>query len=117
MLAIGAAKAAATPDTQTGPSPRLLRAAHEFEAQMLKELLKPVSKGSGLLGDEDGSGEEGGGVLSEFASEAFAGAMSAQGGFGIARQIVRDLSHSGNRSAMTPVIGNLQFDTGIRRSK
>jgi Rod binding domain-containing protein len=111
-----AVTAAATPG-HSGAQPRLVRAAHEFEAQMLKELLQPIAKSSGLLGDEDGSGEGSGGVLGQFAAEAFAGALSSQGGFGIARQIVRDLSHSGNQSATTPVIGNLQIDTGMRRGK
>ena len=38
------------------PSPRLVRAAHEFEGQMMKELLKPMTNGDALTGtdaDED----------------------------------------------------------------
>ncbi|HEY1983849.1 MAG TPA: hypothetical protein VGG85_00485 [Terracidiphilus sp.] len=117
MLAFGSALPAATAHAAGGSSPRLVRAAHEFEAQMLKELLKPLSQSSGLLGDEDESGPGAGGVLGEFASESFAAALSAQGGFGIAQQIVRDLSRSGNGSVMTPVIGNPQIDTVISSGK
>jgi Rod binding domain-containing protein len=69
------------------PSPRLLSAAHEFEGQMLKELLKPLTE-SGDLGGSD-SGSE---ILGEFGSEALGKALSEQGGFGIARQIIAQLS-------------------------
>ena len=98
---------------QVVPEPRLARAAHEFEAQMIKELLRPMTAGSALLGDDDSDGE-GNGPLGEFASESLAGALSAQGGFGIANRIVHDLSHSGNRPTNSHVIGNLQIDHGIR---
>ena len=32
-------------------SPRLVRAAHEFEGQMMKELLKPMTSGDALTGE------------------------------------------------------------------
>ena len=63
------------------PSPRLVRAAHEFEAQMMKELLKPMTGSDALTGAEDGDSDSGagsGGALGEFASEALgAGAERA----------------------------------------
>ena len=34
-------------------SRRLVRAAHEFEAQMMKELMKPMTGRSSLTGEED----------------------------------------------------------------
>jgi len=80
--------------------PRLVKAAHEFEAQMMKELLKPMTD-SGLStgeGEEDASG----GALREFASEAFGKALSEQGGFGIATEILRSL---GRRA---PSVGQLR---------
>jgi HAMP domain-containing protein len=51
MLPIGTATTAAggavlSVSLQT-PQPRLVRAAHEFEAQMMKELLKPMTGGMG----------------------------------------------------------------------
>ena len=73
-------------------SQRLVIAAHEFEAGIMKELLKPMTAGDVLTGEDD-SGS--GGALTEFASEALGRALSDQGGFGIADRIVRDLSHSG----------------------
>jgi Rod binding domain-containing protein len=82
------------------PQPRLVRAAHEFEAQMMKELLKPMTGNDALTGEDEGSGGDAGssGALGEFASEALGQALSQRGGFGIANSIVRDLSHSGNQN-------------------
>ncbi len=40
------------------PQPRLVHAAREFEAQMMKELLKPMTGSDALLGDEEGLGRE-----------------------------------------------------------
>jgi Rod binding domain-containing protein len=68
---------------------RLLSAAHQFEAMMMKELLAPMSQVS--LSDGD---DRGGGVLGEFASESLAGALSSGGGLGIANRIMHELAHS-----------------------
>ena len=83
--------------TETVPQPRLVKAAHEFEAQMMKELLKPMMERSALGGEEEDQDAGSGGALGEFASEALGRALSERGGFGISKQIVRDLSHSGNK--------------------
>jgi Rod binding domain-containing protein len=81
--------------TAGAPSPKLVRTAHEFEGMMMKELLKPMTAGNGLTGDdEDDSGS--GSALGEFAGEALGQGLSQQGGFGIADRIVSQLSHSGN---------------------
>ena len=81
--------------------PRLVRAAHEFEAQMMKELLRPMTSANALTGEDDDEG--GGGALGEFASEALGRALSEQGGFGMANRIIADLSHSGNQRGSLPV--------------
>ena len=78
---------------------RLVRAAHEFEAQMMKELLAPMSRNDALPGEGD---EEDSGILGEFAAESLAGALSASGGFGIADRIIHSLSGS----ARSPFTGN-----------
>ena len=98
MLSIAAATAVgAGGDTkQAAPSPRLVHAAHEFEAQMMKELLKPMTAGNGLDG-EAGEAAGSGSALGEFGSEALARGLSEQGGFGIANSIVRQLSSASNR--------------------
>jgi Rod binding domain-containing protein len=102
------------------PQPRLVRAAHEFEAQMMQELMKSMTKGASITGDDDEDSDSGagsGGALGEFASEALAQAMSNQGGFGIAHRIVDDLSHSGNTGVTIPVTGNLHRNTVMSETK
>lgn len=73
------------------PEPRLAKAAQEFEACLMKELLRPMQQQSALFGkDEDSSGSND--ALGSFASDALAGAISARGGFGIAHQIVEHIA-------------------------
>src|SRR5438445_654768 len=81
MNAVAAAARAA--QNVNAPQPRLVQAAHEFEAQMMKELLKPMTGGDALIGNDDESGAGSGGVLGEFASESLGRAGRA--GAGIAR--------------------------------
>jgi Rod binding domain-containing protein len=113
---------AATPhnNVQPAPQPRLVRAAHEFEAQMMKELLKPLTAGDGLTGSETDTGSTG--ALGDYASEALGRALSEAGGFGIASRIVgqvspSNVSHSGNQPAMVQVTANLHADTAVRTLK
>jgi len=103
----------------TTASPRLVRAAHEFEGQMMKELLKPMCDGDELTGagEDSDSGAGSGGALSEFASEALGQALSERGGFGIADRIVRELSHSGNQRGTGKVTGNLHSNTAMSSSE
>jgi Rod binding domain-containing protein len=106
-----------------GASPKLVRAAHEFEAQMMKELLKPIASGDPLTGgDEDSDGvlDSGGGsegTLGEFASESLGKALSERGGFGIADRIVSQLSHSGNHGKTGTVTRDLHGNTVMRSNK
>ena len=93
----GAAAASVT------PQPRLVHAAHEFEAQMMQELLKPMTSGDGLDGEDSDSASGSGGALGAFASESLGQALSDHGGFGIATGIVRQLSAAGNKPAATEV--------------
>jgi len=117
MAQAGPAQAGSTqasPAQPATPQPRLVRAAHEFEAQMMKELMKPLNHGASLTGaDEDDSSSDSGstGALGEFASEAMARAMSNAGGFGIASGIVKQLapqssSTPGNHHGTSPVTRN-----------
>lgn len=101
------------------PSPRLVGAAHEFEGQMMKELLKPMTNGDALAGadDDTDSGGGSGGALGEFATETLGQALSQQGGFGIANRIVRELSRAGNPPENGKVTGNLNQKHGLRASQ
>ena len=94
-----------------GVQPRLVKAAHEFEAQMMKELLKPATASAPLNGDDEGPDSGSGGALGEFATEALGRALSEQGGLGIANRIVHDLSRSGHSRASAPVTAILHGDT------
>lgn len=87
------------------PQPRLVRAAHEFEAQLMEELLKPMSEGGSILGDDDDSSSSAGGVLGQFASESLGKALSEHGGLGIANRIIAQLSPFGNESQVGKVTG------------
>jgi Rod binding domain-containing protein len=116
MQAIAATTALAAAPEAAAPQPRLVRAAHEFEAQMMKELMKPMLRGSSLTGDDEdsGGGSGSGGALGEFASEALGRALSEKGGFGIASRIVKDLSQSGNPQGTGKVTANMPGNTVMR---
>lgn len=104
MLSVAATMAvtgSAASSAQATPQPRLVRAAHEFEAQMMEELLKPLTGTSGLDGEDDDSATGSGGALGLFASEALGRGLSEQGGFGIANSIVRELTPAGNKKVTT----------------
>jgi Rod binding domain-containing protein len=82
-------------------SPQLVKAANAFEANFLGELLKPMREdplfgnGSGLGGDSLGSdGPSSGsmGTIGSLASEALAQAIARQGGLGIAKMVLAQLT-------------------------
>jgi len=102
---------------EDAPQPRLVRAAHEFEGQMMKELMKPMTAGDALTGVGDGDSDSGAGsegALNTFASEALAQALSQRGGLGIANTTVKELSHAGHRHADAKVTSNMHGDTVMR---
>ncbi len=102
LTAVEGANRAAVGEQRHIPPARLVRAAHEFEAQMMKELLAPMTRSDALFRE---NGEEDSGILGEFAAESLAGALSAGGGFGIANRIVHSLSCGGSASAPRPLSG------------
>lgn len=88
----------------TGPAPlsaanpKLKSAAHEFEASLMQEFLKPLqhdslfapekSDDSGSTDTDSDDAEGSAGALMSFGSEAMAEAISERGGFGIATKIL-----------------------------
>lgn len=113
MHGIHGALAGAGIAAQGAPQPRLVRAAHEFEAQMMKELMKPLTGGEA---DEDGDGAGGTTrALGQFAAESLGKALSEHGGLGIAKSIVSSLSHRGTGSGSAKVTGNQHGDTVLRK--
>lgn len=90
--------------------PKLKSAAHEFEASLMQELLKPLQedplfaddKSDGIGGAGYGNDSEGSsGALMSFGSEALAKAISERGGFGIATKI---LDHFGTVQTKGPAV-------------
>ena len=59
----------------------------------MKELLKPMTRGSSLDGEYEDQGS--GSPLADFATEALGKALSRQGGLGIATDILHTLSRNG----------------------
>ncbi len=92
------------------PTPRLVRAAHEFEAAMMKELLAPIESGQGAFTDDSAGSCA---ALTSFAGEALGKAISERGGFGIANSIIHQITSRSNHSGKTLVPraenGNLVF--------
>jgi Rod binding domain-containing protein len=80
--------------------PKVERSAHEFEASLMAELLKPLQEGDGLTGESSDGGQGSGGALGDFASESLARAISERGGFGIADRILHQFeSEKGGRGS------------------
>lgn len=78
-------------------NPRLVAAAQEFEAQMMKELLGPLGRGAPSLDGSEGNGDSGG-ILGEYATEALGRALSQHGGLGMATRILNELSPARSES-------------------
>ncbi len=94
--------------------PRLERSAHEFEASLMAELLKPLQEGDGLTGEDSSeSGGGSGGALAGFASQSLARAISERGGFGIADRILHQLESrpagSAKDAKKDPVVNGLKL--------
>ncbi|WP_263352131.1 hypothetical protein [Acidicapsa acidisoli] len=95
-------------NSNAGLSPKLVSAAHEFEASMMKELMAPLQSGDALTGG-DGDDEGSSSALGSFAGEALGKAISEHGGFGIATSILHQFAtrnHSGNRNVAGSPNGN-----------
>ena len=103
--------------SSTTPQPRLVKAAHEFEAQMMQEMLKPLTSGNGLDGEESNTASGSGGALGAFASESLGRGLSEHGGFGIATHILQQLTPKGNTPVTAQVTGELHGNTVMKTYK
>jgi Rod binding domain-containing protein len=103
--------------SSTTLQPRLVKAAHEFEAQMMQEMLKPLTSGNGLNGEENETSSGSGGALGAFASESLGRGLSEHGGFGIATHILQQLTPKGNTSVTAQVTGELHGNTVMKTYK
>lgn len=80
---------------------KLATAAHEFEGMMLQEMLKGLNFGD----SPDAASESSGGAtesIRTFGTEAMAKAIAAHGGFGLANQIIQQVTREVHGKAPTP---------------
>jgi peptidoglycan hydrolase FlgJ len=68
---------------------RLAGAAHEFEASMMMELLKPLQQSSAIDDKDSEQGSEG--ALISYSTQALGKGLSEHGGIGIARKVLAQL--------------------------
>ena len=81
---------------------KLVQAAQQFEAMLLQEMLKPMRSGQDSWGGDGGGSLDSSGssaswdgsmdTISSFGIEAVAAAISKSGGFGIAKQVIRQVT-------------------------
>ncbi len=70
---------------------KLEAGAHEFEAMMLQQMLKPLKFGEAESSDgEEASGASG--TVQGFATDAIAKGIASKGGLGIAAQIIKQVT-------------------------
>ncbi len=77
-----------TEGTGAAPSPKLVKAAHEFEAILLQSWMEKMNQS--FVG-ESGSQDPAHDTVSSLGTEAIAQALAARGGIGIAKMILRQL--------------------------
>jgi len=100
MSSVSFSELATTPETPQ-QNPRLISAAHEFEASLMKEFLKPLQHDSLFAENDDKGNDEPTGsaeTLISYGAEAMAKAISEHGGFGIAQKILDHFQLSTNLS-------------------
>jgi Rod binding domain-containing protein len=86
---------------------RLKKAAGEFEAQMMSELLKPMQNDPLFADGEDLGGSSA--TIQGMASQALGQAMAAHGGIGIAAKVMHSVS---TRSEKIPAVAASGFTSG-----
>ena len=96
-----AVDAAAMPNAppQNAKTSKLADAAQEFEASMLQELLKPMQNGQNSWGGEDEGKDNSFDTIRGFGTEAVAKAISKGGGFGIAKQVISQVTLEGEKNS------------------
>ena len=91
---IASSTAAATPQA----NPKLVNAAHQFESMMLQQMLKPMMSHEDSWGGDDGESRDSSmDTISSFGTEAVATAISKDGGLGIARQVIQQVTKEHQR--------------------
>ncbi|GGA56148.1 hypothetical protein GCM10011507_04300 [Edaphobacter acidisoli] len=76
---------------------KLVDAAQQFEATMMQELLKPFSNSQDSWGIDAQDSDAGADTMSSFGTEAMAKAIAKNGGLGIARQVIQQVTQENQR--------------------
>jgi len=78
---------------------RVRKAATEFEAMFLAQMLKTARKGGGggLTGDGDDDEDDANNTMIELGEQQFAQALASNGGLGIAKMVVAGLTKNADR--------------------
>ncbi|MDQ2834009.1 MAG: rod-binding protein [Acidobacteriota bacterium] len=71
---------------------KLVDAAQQFEASMLQELLKPMQSSENSWGGDSAGSDGSFDTIRSFGTEAVAKAIAQGGGFGIAKQVVAQVT-------------------------
>ena len=82
--------------TDAAKNSKLVDAAHQFEAMLMQEMLKPMRLGQDSQdswgGDSSDATDSSMDTISSFGTEAVATAISRAGGLGIAKQVIRQVT-------------------------
>ena len=99
---------AATPSSQTSPAQqsKLVAGAHEFEAMLLQQMLKPLQFGeaAGADSETDTDGNSGGAndTIRSLSVDAVSKAIAQAGGLGIAKQVIQQVERENqHKSSLT----------------
>jgi Rod binding domain-containing protein len=83
--------------SSAGNPKKLAEAAKQFEALMITQMMKSAreTSGGGWLSDGDETGED---TSMGMAEEQFAQSMASHGGLGLAKMVIKTMSHSENET-------------------
>ena len=111
MTPIAGLSSAAPPASACTQQPQKLdRAAHQFEAMLLQELLKPLTASDdtgGASEDDSLTASSSSGPLESFGTQAVAESLANSGALGFARQIESSIQHR--------VVAGSQRDTVLKK--
>ncbi len=85
----------------SGNPKKLAEAAKQFEALMITQMMKSARDTSGWLSEGDETGED---SSMSMAEEQFAQSMASNGGLGLAKMIVKVMSHEETNNPTTTLL-------------
>jgi Rod binding domain-containing protein len=84
-----------TPASGTAASPKLVKAAREFEAILLQNWLEKMNKSMASDSDSQDAAHD---TITSMGAQAVATALSARGGIGLAGMLLQHLESGGRRT-------------------